>query len=66
MIRLLLFLILIVMILRIIVVIGRQEEAKKKEKPFSWKGFRDYRKMKGLPKELGEYIDFEETRKKKK
>jgi hypothetical protein len=63
MIRIILIFILIAMLLRILIIAGRHSED---EKPFSWKGFRDFRKIKGVPKELGEYIDFEETKKKKK
>ncbi len=63
MIRIILIFILIAMLLRLLIMVGRHTE---KEKPFSWKGFRDFRKIKGVPKELGEFIDFEETDKKKK
>ena len=62
MIRILLIFILIAMLLRILIIAGREAD---EEKPFSWKGFKDFKKVKGIPKELGELIDFEETKKKR-
>lgn len=63
MVRLILVFILIFLLVRLFYNIGRYSQPEKKS--FSWKGFKDYKKFKGFPKELGEYIDFEETRKKK-